>query len=117
MTLCGDWVLYIINCYSSTLVEDLTNVPYTETVWCILMSKMLILISVRYYATSATAVNEIVPHNTIRKAGSMSDYVIICGEFNHSSIDWNTLHIGSESQGFLDLVLTVFWILHIKEPS
>ena len=58
---------------------------------------MSILIGVCYYSTSATEVNEIALHNAIKKACSMNDYVIICGDFNHSSIDWNTLHAGSEN--------------------
>ena len=30
----GGCILYIRNCYYATFVEDLTNVPDTETVWC-----------------------------------------------------------------------------------
>ena len=53
--------------------------------------------------------NEIALHNAIRKACSMNDYVIICGDPNHSFINLNTLHAGSESQEFLDLVLHCFF--------
>ena len=74
----GFCILYVNNCYNVTLVEDLTNVPDNERVWCKLMlSNMSILIIVCYYTTSATVINEIVLHNTIRKACSMNDYVII----------------------------------------
>ena len=75
---------------------------------------MSILIGVCYYTTSATVANEIALLNTIRKACSMNDYVIICGDFNHSSIDWNTLHAGSESREILDLVLDCFLTQHIR---
>ena len=78
---------------------------------------MSILISVCYHTTSATADNEIALHNTIIMACSMNDYVIICGDLNLSSIDWNTLHAGSESEEFLDLVLDCFLIQHIREPT
>ena len=74
---------------------------------------MLILICVCYYTTSATVVNEIALYNTIRKACSMNDYVIICGDFDHGSIDWITLHAGSESQEFFDLVLDCFLTQHV----
>ena len=101
--------MYIRNCNNVTLVEDLTNVPDTETVLHKLtLSKMSIFIGVCYYTTSATVANEIAQHNIIRKACSMNDYVIICGDFSHSSIDWNTLHAGSEGKEFLDLILDCF---------
>ena len=38
----------------------------------------------------------------------MNDYVIVYGDFNHGSIDWNTLHSGSERQELLDLLLDYF---------
>ena len=101
--------MYIGNCNNATLEEDLTNVPDTETVWCkLILSKMSILIGVWNYTTSATAVNEIALHNTVIKVCSMNDYGIICGDFNHSSIDCNTLHAGSESHKFVDFVLDLF---------
>ena len=37
----------------------------------------------------------------------MNDNFIICGDFNHSSIDWYILHGSSESEELLGL-LTVF---------
>ena len=114
---CGGCILYIKNCYNATLVEDLGNVPDPETVWCkLILSNMPILISVCYYNTSAMVVNEIVLHSIIRKTCSMNNYVI-CGYFNHSSIDLNTLHAGSESQEFFDLNLDCFLIQHIREPT
>ena len=54
----------------------------------------------------------------------MNDCVIIYGDFNHSSIDWNTLHAGSKSQEFSmrdffpgDIVLDYFFMQHIREPA
>ena len=95
----GGCILYIGNCYNATIVEDLTNVPYTETVWCkLILSNMSILIGVCYHTTSATVANGITLDNTKRMACCMNDYVIICGGFNHGSIDRSTLHTGSESQ-------------------
>ena len=47
----------------------------------------------------------------------MNDCVIICGDFNHSSINWNTLHAGNESQEFVDFILDCFLIPHIREPT
>ena len=85
--------MYFINCHNATHVEDITNVPDTETVWCkLILSNMSILIGVCYHTSSATAVNEISLYNTIRKSCGMNVYVIICGDFKQSSIDWNTLH-------------------------
>ena len=114
----GACMFYVKNCHSATLVEVITNVPDTETVWCkLILSNMSILIGVCCHTAPATVVNEIALHSTIRKACSMNDDVIICGDFNHSSIDWNTLHTGSESQEILDLVLDCFLIQHIREPT
>ena len=54
----GDCILYIRHFHNATLVEDLTNVPDTETVWCkLILSKTSIFIGICYYTTSATAVN------------------------------------------------------------
>ena len=47
----------------------------------------------------------------------MNYYFIICDDFSHSSIDWNTLHTGSESQECSELVLDRFLIQHIREPT
>ena len=81
----------IRNCYHATLVDALSSVPDTETVGCkLILSNMLILIDICSYYTSSTAFNEIALHNEISKTCSMNDYVISCGDFNHSSIDWNT---------------------------
>ena len=68
----GGCILYIRNCHNANMLEELTNVPNTEAVWFkLILSKMSILIGVCYDATSATTVNEIALHNTIRKAGSI----------------------------------------------
>ena len=37
----GGCILYIRNCHSATLVEDLTNAPDTEAAWCkLILSNM-----------------------------------------------------------------------------
>ena len=114
----GGCILYVMNCCNATVVEDLSNVPHTEIVWCkLILSNMSILIGDCFHTTSAAVANEIALHNAIRKVCSMNGYVIICGDFNHSSIDWNTLHAVSESQEFLDLVLDYFLIQHIIEAT
>ena len=78
---------------------------------------MSILIGVCYNTTSATTANEIALHNAIRKACSMNDYAITSGDFNHSSINWNTKHAANESREFLHLVLNYFLIQHIRAPT
>ena len=60
----------------------------TETVWCTLTSKSSpILLGVCYNSTSATAEQKFVLYDKIRKACDEYKNVMVCGDFNHPSID------------------------------
>ena len=55
----GGCTLYVEELYKAIVVDDLTNVPASESVWCEPTStKSRLVIGVCYYSTSASVVNE-----------------------------------------------------------
>ena len=101
--------LYVKELYKTIVVDDLTNVPESESVWCELTStKYSLVIGVCYHSTSASVVNEVALHNVIGQACHTYKNVLICGDFNHRTIDWDLLQCNSEGQKFLDLTLDCF---------
>ena len=99
-------------------MDDLANVSKTESVWCELTStKSSLVIGFCHHSTSASVVNEFALHNVIRLACRRYKDVLICGDFNHRTIDWDLLQCGSEGQKFLDLTLDCFLHQHVNEPT
>ena len=65
-------------------MDDLTNVPNSESVWCELTStNSSLIIGVCYHSTSASVVNEVALHNVIGQACRRYQNVLICGDFSH----------------------------------
>ena len=85
-------MLYIDELYKTIAVDDLTNEPNSESVWCELTStKSCQIIGVCYHSTSASVVNGVALHNVIGQACRRYRNVLICGAFNHRTIDWDLL--------------------------
>ncbi len=77
----------------------------------------IILIGVCYHSTSASTEEEQALHALISKACEMNDNVMICGDFNHRTIDWDLLHSQAEGQAFLDLSLDCYLVQKVNEPT
>ena len=56
-------------------------------------------------------------HNVIRRASNKHKEIIICGDFNHRSINWHTLDGNAEDQPFLNLTQDCFLVQHVKEAT
>ena len=89
------------------LVKDLpemTNIEGTEAVWCkIHGSGAELVVGVCYQKPSATEEEERALHQVISLACEKYDNVMICGDFNHRTINWGTLHSEAEGRRFLEL--------------
>ena len=65
----GGCMLDVEELYKTIIVDDLTNVPNSESVWCKLTStKSSLIIGVCYHGTSASVVNEVALHDVIGQA-------------------------------------------------
>ena len=65
----GGYMLYVKELHKNIVVDDLANVPNSESVWCEHTStKSSLVIGVCYRSTSASVVNEVVLHNVIGQA-------------------------------------------------
>ena len=43
--------------------------------------------------------------------------MLICGDFNHNTIDWELLHAGQDGEAFMKLVLDNFLTQHVRQPT
>ena len=65
----GGCMLYLRELYKTIVVDDLTNVPNSVSVWCVPTSiKSSLVIGVFYHSTSASLVNEVALHNVVGQA-------------------------------------------------
>ena len=69
-----------------------------------------------YHSTSTINEEEINLHRKIEEVCEKFDQVLICGDFNHNTIDWELLHAGQEREAFLKLVLDKF-LTHVRQPT
>ena len=109
---------YVKELYKTNIVDDLTNVPNSESVWCELTStKSSLIIDVCYHSISASEVNEMALYNVIGQACRRYTNVLMCGDFSQRTIDWDLMQCISEGQKFFDLTLDCFLHQHVNEPT
>ena len=109
---------YVKELYKTIVVDELTNVPNSELVWCELTStKSSMVIGVCYHSTSASVVNEVALQNVIGQACRRYKNVPICGAFNHRTNDWDLLQCDRVGQKFLDFTLDCFLHQYVNEPT
>ena len=56
-------------------------------------------------------------YNCISEICNSYNNFVITGDFNHISINWETLHSQKEGESFLNLTLDCFLTQHVKEPT
>ncbi|KAK4325949.1 hypothetical protein Pmani_003513 [Petrolisthes manimaculis] len=70
-----------------------------------------------YNSTSTTNKQEISLHKKIEEVCGKYGQVVICGDFNHNTIDWELSQAGHEGEAFLKQVMDKFLPQNIKQPT
>ena len=70
-----------------------------------------------YLSPSAGQDEEIRLYNCISEICNSYNNIVITGDFNHISINWETLHSQKEGESFLKLTLDCFLTQHVQEPT
>ena len=97
----------------TTLIETLTNTAQTDTVWC----KLEDLTIGVCYNTTANSIHDKVPLLELMTRASQRGEVVIAGDFNHETINWDLLEAQAEGQQFLDKVQDLFLQQHVNEAT
>ena len=114
----GGCLIYSKESLNVVLECNLTYTDKTDTVWIKLKTQNGdICIGVCYHSTSATAEEEVALHELISRACITYKDILICGDFNHRTINWDLLRSQVEGQAFLDLTLESFLIQHVRDPT
>ena len=85
-----------------------------EALWCRLGNRF---IGVCYDSTSNSAEESAALNSRIKSVCQAKGDVLICGDFNHPSIDWKNLDAGKNDMEFLDLTQDLFLTQHVTEPT
>ena len=110
-------VAYLREALKATALDELMN-DNTESVWCkIRVNDGDIVVGVCYRSPTANEEEKASLHQRITEICDCYDQVVVCGDFNYSTIDWELLHADPEGQQFLDLVMDKFLTQHVKEPT
>ena len=81
------------------------------------MKRARTVIGLCYNSTTSSQDSKDALNSEIRFACHRYNDIIICGDFNYPSIDWNLMQAESEGQNFLDTVMDCFLIQHVREPT
>ena len=88
----GGCLLYAKEGLNVTVI-DLANVENTESAWCLVKTRDLeLVVGVCYLSPSAGQDEEISLYNCISEICNSYNNIVITGDFNHISINWETLH-------------------------
>ena len=108
------------------VTEDTTMNKITadikESLWLVLkVNSEPVLFGTYYRKGSCTAVNNTLIRDSITKSSKKFRNVIICGDFNHPTIDWKNHTVAggpfSPAMRFYDSLLDNFLIQHVKKPT
>ena len=109
----GGCLIYAKDQLKTITIDSLTNTDDTDTVWCKIED---LTIGVCYNTTANTVEDEEPLLELISKANRRGEVVIV-GDFNHETIDWELLEAQAEGQRFLDKVEDLFLTQHVHEAT
>ena len=96
----------------------MASVENTESAWCLVKTRDLeLVVGVCYLSPSAGQNEEIRLYNCISEICNSYNNIVITGDFNHISINWETVHSQKEGESFLKLTLDCFLTQHVQEPT
>lgn len=119
-TKAGGGCLIYHKVYLAVTQEDALNAHPTEAIWCRIKTKDAhLIIATCYNSPSSTNEQEEALHKNIREALAANSTVdvFITGDFNHRTIDWNTLNAQAEGRKFLELTQECFLTQHVDRPT
>ena len=109
----GGCIIYAKEDLKTTPIEFLTDTDRTDTVWC----KVEDLTLGVCYNTTANSVEDEEPLLELIDKACQRGEVVITGDFNHETINWELMEAQSEGQRFLDKVQDLFLNQHVNEAT
>ena len=101
--------------------DDLTPIRETElerenieTLWCKIGNTAF---GVCYKSTSNEVEQTALLEQRIKHVCQTRSNVLICGDFNRTSINWRELEANAADNGFLDLTQELFITQYVREPT
>ena len=110
----GGCIMYVKEELKAIPLQSLSDTADTDSVWC----KIDDVTFGVCYNTTANSVEEEEPLlELLRRACQGEGEVIITGDFNHESIDWDLMEAQAEGQKFLDLIEDLFLHQHVTTAT
>ena len=109
----GGCIIYAKETLKTTPLEMLTNTDRTDTVWCKIEDLTLGVC----YNTTANSVEDEEPLLELMRKACQRGEVVITGDFNHETIDWQLMEAQTEGQRFLDQTQDLFLHQHVNEAT
>ena len=117
----GGILLYVNNCLKSEINDDLTYSDYEEYIWCNvwLAKDVKLLIGVVFRLPRLLPIQNQHLVNLLLKprSYSKSEYAIVVGDFNYSSIDWENFSFCPSGDQFVDALLDLNLTQHVLQPG
>ena len=110
----GGCLMYVQEELKAVPLKSLTDTVNTDSVWCKIQD---VTFGVCYNTTANTVEDEKPLLELLRKACGGGGEVIITGDFNHETIDWELMESQAEGQEFLDTVEDLFLEQHVTTPT
>ena len=106
-------------------VQVLNTHSYDESIWCeINLNNVKLLVGCIYRPPSSRRDKNLVLNDLVNIAGNISNdsQILICGDFNYSSIDWvnNDINVNApdhDARLFLDCINDCFLHQHVNVPT
>ena len=110
----GGCIIFAKSELKTVMIEELTKVENTDTVWCKYEDTT---IGVCYNTTANTVEQEEPLIELIRKACENTSEVVVTGDFNHETINWELMEAQAEGEKFLEVTEDLFLTQHVKDPT
>lgn len=112
----GGVLLYVRSDITAVVNDNITNELNSESIWCSITTReRQLIIGNCYNSPSASMEEQQNLHAAIREASKHQ--ALIMGDFNHGSINWETLHSDRDDAPFLDLIGDCFMTQHVDKPT
>ena len=114
----GGCLIYMKEKLHASPIEHLSE--NSETLWCkIRTEEGMMIIGVCYNSPSANKADEDVLHRVLKKTCEAYENcsIIIVGDFNHGSINWDRMTANAEDEAFMEITQDLFLSQHVQDPT